>query len=76
MRIFKILTPLIVALYLVGCATPATQQAMTIGLADVPAKLNPSLKNNFTVVGVSGGKETSPLWTSQVDNAGFKNALE
>jgi len=76
MRIIKLLLPVVVALYLVGCATPASQQAMTIGPSDVPAKLNTNLKNSLSVTGVTGGKDTSPLWTSQVDNTGFKNALE
>jgi hypothetical protein len=76
MRTIKLLLSFVVAFYLVGCATPASQQAMTIGISDVPTQLNPNLKNGLSVVGVTGGKETSPLWTSQVDNSGFRSALE
>lgn len=35
-----------------------------------------SLRKSIAVVEVSGGKETNPLWTSQVDDAAFKEALE
>jgi hypothetical protein len=33
------------------------------------------LKNAVSVRSVTGGKETNPLWTSEVDNTGFKNAI-
>jgi hypothetical protein len=64
-----------VLLNLGGCATPATSQAMTVK-PGVVAAVNPKLKGAVAVADVSGGKDTNPLWTSQVDNAGFKKALE
>ena len=57
-----------------GCATPATSQAMTVKPGST-ATVNPRLKGAVKVADVTGGKETSPLWTSQVDNAGFRKAL-
>ena len=62
-----------------GCATPATRQGMALGAADLPnaaSVANPTLKGTVAVAGVSGGKSTSPLWTSQVDDKGFREALE
>ncbi len=64
------------AVILVGCASPATQQAMSITIQDVPTKVNPELKGQMVVRDVTGGKETNPMWTSQVDTQGFKGALD
>lgn len=58
-----------------GCATSATSQAMTVQ-PQAAAVVNPKLKSAIRVDNITGGKETNPLWTSQVDNAGFKKALE
>jgi hypothetical protein len=77
MSFFKISCPVVclaMVLQLGGCATPATSQAMTVKPAAVAA-LNPKLKGALRVGEVGGGKDTNPLWTSQVDNAGFKKAL-
>jgi hypothetical protein len=61
-------------LQLAGCATPATSQAMTVK-PGTTAAVNPKLKGSIAVADVKGGKETNPLWTSQVDAAGFRKAL-
>jgi hypothetical protein len=58
-----------------GCATSATPQSMTVQ-PQANAVVNPKIKGAIRVDAVNGGKETNPLWTSQVDNAGFKKALE
>ena len=58
-----------------GCATPANQKAMTIRVDDAASLSNKNLHKLFEVGTVSGGKETNPLWTSQVDSASFKQAL-
>lgn len=59
-----------------GCATNAATSQMTI-VPKVPQKIqNKSLLNNINVRTVTGGHETNPLWTSQIDNANFKTALE
>ncbi|MDE2598464.1 MAG: hypothetical protein KGL40_02445 [Rhodocyclaceae bacterium] len=60
---------------LVGCATPATYQAMTVQPGPQTAAPNPKLKGQVEVAAITGGKETNPLWTSQVDNENFKKAL-
>lgn len=61
---------------LVGCATPATQQGMLVDRQDVAAPVSAKLKESIYVQSVSGGKDTNPLWTSQVDSKTFKGALE
>jgi hypothetical protein len=66
----------VVTAFLTGCATPASQNAMSMGIGDIPAKLNPELKGNVNIRNVSGGQDTNPLWISKVDNQGFKSALE
>jgi hypothetical protein len=63
-----------ILLNLGGCATPATSQAMTVK-PGATAPVNPKLKGQLAVTDVTGGKDTNPLWTSQVDAAGFRKAL-
>ena len=56
---------------LASCASPASPTAM------VPSDANVRKKHNATVnVAVTGGHTTNPLWTSQVSNEDFKQALE
>lgn len=62
-------------LTLSGCATPSNFQAMTVAADAGMPELNPALKGTIKVQGVGGGKETNPMWTSQVDDASFKDAL-
>ncbi len=74
-RLLCTVAALAAALQLTGCATPATSQAMTIK-PGTTAPVNPRLKGAIKVAEVTGGKDTNPLWTSQVDNAGFRKALQ
>lgn len=71
------LLPLAALALLAACAQPARVSQMTVPniLAPVVAD-NPDLQHSMSVAEVSGGKGTSPLWTSQVDNPEFKEALE
>jgi hypothetical protein len=65
------------SLLLQGCATPASSTAMAVKSSDtVATQSNPKLQSAMQVRNVSGGKETNPLWVSQVDSAGFRSALE
>lgn len=77
MKFFKFLAAgaaVAVLFNLGGCATSATSQAMTVKPGSTAA-VNPKLKGAVKVMDVTGGKETNPLWTSQVDNESFKKAL-
>ncbi len=75
---FKIALLSVFVLSLFGCATSAHHTNMTVNANELPveAKKNTALTNNIAVEDVSGGKKTNPLWTSQVDNSGFENALK
>lgn len=59
-----------------ACATGAKVENMTVSSTGAREPADPSLKNAMCVHNVAGGKETSPLWVSQVDDASFKTALE
>ena len=61
---------------LVGCATPAMQQGMTVQPGDIAVKPSEKLKGQVFVRSVSGGQETNPLLASQVDSPTFKTSLE
>jgi hypothetical protein len=48
---------------------------MSLNSNELGIKPNAMLKNAVSVRSVTGGKETNPLWTSEVDNTSFKNAI-
>jgi len=61
---------------LTACASPARISGMT---AAYEPSLNPSqthLQDSIRISQVTGGKDTNPLWTSQVDAVSFRQALE
>lgn len=64
---------LCIACYLAGCASGAKIDSMVYNLEQkqYPATFN----NNVSLGEVSGGKETNPLWTSQIDNEAFSGAI-
>lgn len=74
-RLFCAAAGIAVALNLAGCATSANPQAMTVKPGSTAA-VNPKLKGAVKLGEVTGGKETNPMWTSQVDNASFRKALQ
>ncbi len=63
------------SLTLVGCASNADINQMTSANKPVEQVRNHNLVNNIAVEQVIGGKETNPLWTSQINNTNFKEAL-
>ena len=59
-----------VALLLTGCASPATVKGMR------PQSLAPQNKQPYSVgVQVAGGEKTNPLWTSEISNESFAQAI-
>ncbi len=68
----------IAALVLVaGCATPArVEQMATTGPESSRIVVPEGLRANIAIRDVTGGKETNPLWTSNVGSADFEKALE
>ncbi len=59
---------------LTGCATPAAVEQMAVYLPVTQS--NPALKDGIGVIEATGGKETNPMWTSQVSSDAFRRALE
>ena len=61
---------------LAGCASSADPKEMVVTAPPATAKPFPAaLQHAMCVRNVSGGEATNPLWTSKVDDAGFKAAL-
>lgn len=65
------------AAMLSSCAQPARQSLMAApGVMGTVVVTSPVLKNSISISEVTGGKETNPMWTSQVNSPEFKAALE
>lgn len=72
--ILTALVAVVIPLLVTACSSNTSPGAMTA----VPygqAKPNPRLAGAMSVGTVAGGQETNPLWTSQVDNESFRQAL-
>src|ERR1700733_10239556 len=67
---------IVTAFELSGCASNASVNQMVYESKanEKPQKL--ALVNNISVSEVTGGRETNPLWTSQINDENFKKALE
>ena len=65
---------LFAATSLCACAMPAQVNSM-IGTPTVQLMGNSPLKESLRLNAVSGGQSTNPLWTSQVGNPEFQEAL-
>jgi len=60
--------------YLSGCASGAKMENMVYdGQA---MEYDAGLENNLGVSSVTGGEETNPAWTSEIDNEAFTGALK
>lgn len=58
-----------------ACAQGASARGMTILPGDLEGPASPSVASSVGVGRVSGGKETSPAWKSNIDNGPFLEAL-
>ena len=59
-----------------ACATPARIENMVAPATADGVAPNSVLAQAICVTEVTGGEETNPLWTSEVDDASFRAALE
>ncbi|MCK7546665.1 hypothetical protein ACFPQA_06855 [Marinobacter koreensis] len=74
MRNARILAVLAAVLYLSGCASGAKMGNMVY---EGPVKAyDTALQSNVNVANVSGGEDTNPAWTSEIDNDAFAGALK
>lgn len=74
-RMNRALLAMCTVFLLSACAQGATAQGMTVTPADLRSPPNPGLAGSVAVSDVAGGQETHPLWTSQIDDAAFREAL-
>ncbi|MDR9390341.1 MAG: hypothetical protein RI549_08315 [Wenzhouxiangella sp.] len=74
--VFKTAVVVVMAAVLSGCATPARISGMVASYDSVEAPADAYLRDSIRVGQVTGGKETNPMWTSQVDAVSFRAALE
>jgi len=74
------LTTVVSALLLSACASPARMEHMQMSASDPAHRLvrtaPQELKQQVGLHDVTGGKETNPLWFSEVSSAAFRDALE
>lgn len=63
------------ALYLGGCASPATAKGMTITPNDITGPAPAEMAKSVVVEDIVGGRATNSADTSKIDNASFKEAL-
>lgn len=66
------------AILLVGCAAPARIEQMQVNnsMEVRTAAAKSELKDNVGIKDVTGGKDTNPLWVSNVSSSDFERALE
>lgn len=72
----SVLLPIAIALVLTGCAAPARIDHMTSTVSPAQRVLQTPLRTNVAVRDVTGGKETNPMWVSNVGSSEFEQALE
>lgn len=63
------------ALVLTGCTSAAKVESMQVNAPPTQA-FDAALLDNLKIGDVNGGHATNPLWTSQIDGADFRAALE
>lgn len=71
-----VLFSLAFAAVLSGCAAPARIDQMTATVSSQQRIAPTALRTNIAVRDVTGGKETNPMWVSNVGNSEFEQALE
>ncbi len=76
MKLVRLCALLGAALYLAACASPADVGKMVVTAPASGTLIDPAMSGAIAVGSVTGGKETSPLWTSQVASGDFASALE
>lgn len=59
-----------------GCASPARMDQMIVDGQPSQRIAETPLRNNLAVRDVTGGKETNPMWKSNVGSGEFEQALE
>jgi hypothetical protein len=75
-KIALVLLHVALAAFLTGCASPARIDQMTASVSPQQRIMQTPLRTNIAVRDVTGGKETNPMWISNVGSSEFEQALE
>ena len=76
MKNINLILVLAIAIFLINCASPAKMQNMLVTRDQfTTVKFDKKLKKNINLQEVKGGGKTNPLWTSEIGNKEFKEAL-
>lgn len=75
-KMLPVLVSIVLAGLLSGCAAPARIDQMTANVSAQQRIAPTPLRTNIAVRDVTGGKETNPMWVSNVGNSEFEQALE
>ncbi len=74
---FRLVFLVCTAFLLAGCASGARPGAMTTGITNnIVITENSKLHKSISLIETTGGRETNPLWTSQVSSSDFEAALK
>jgi len=77
MKTFKALVLFLLVLSLLGCASGAKMESMVYAESEeVRRSYDPALTNAVTLASLSGGKETNPMWSSQISDEEFSGAVK
>jgi outer membrane murein-binding lipoprotein Lpp len=71
-----VLVAVVLAGILSGCAAPARIDQMSATVSPSQRVASTALRTNIAVRDVTGGKDTNPMWVSNVGNSEFEQALE
>ena len=77
-KISKLLVCIGFAMLVVGCAAPARIDQMQVAapMATRAAMANSPMRETIAIRDVTGGKDTNPMWVSNVSSSDFERALE
>ncbi len=75
-KLFIALWVLVSVAVLSGCASPARTDQLTSMATPAQRIAITPMRTNIAVRDVTGGKETNPMWVSNVGNSEFEQALE
>ncbi|MCX7184077.1 MAG: hypothetical protein NTW90_02350 [Nitrosospira sp.] len=67
---------LVLVAFISGCAAPARVANMTVEGQPSQRIAETPLRNNLAIRDVTGGKETNPMWKSNIGSPEFEQALE
>lgn len=76
MKKINLLQLITLSVFLFSCASPAKMENMLVSKDQIGGvKFDQKLKKEINVDEVKGGDKTNPLWTSEIGNKEFKEAL-